>query len=399
VTDIFLSYAREDWERIRPLAQSLEALGWSVWWDTRMRAGLHFDEMIEAEIAEARCVIVVWTKDSVKSHWVRAEAAEALDQHKLIPVLFDAVKVPLLFRHVQGLDIRGWNGSADDPALRRLIEDASQLAGPPTQPVLGPARPRPEVAKRPPPSESAQTPPRKARATDVSEPEMVRIEPGTFLLGSAEGEGYEDEHPQHQVRIARPFGMARYAVTFEEYDAFIKANKRKPAGDEGWGRGRRPAINLSWEDAVAYAQWLSEKTGKRYRLPTEAEWEYAARAGTTGAWSFGSDQGDIDKYAWSRINSGGQTRPVGEKEPNPWGLYDVHGNVWEWVQDCWHESYEGAPADRSAWEAGGGGDCGRRVVRGGSWANDPVNLRSAARNCNETAIRYFFLGFRLAQDL
>ena len=110
---------------------------------------------------------------------------------------------------------------------------------------------------------------------------MVRIEPGTFLMGSAEGEGSDDERPQHEVRIARPLGMGKYPVTFEEYDAFAKATKRDLPGDQGWGRGRRPVINVSWEDAVAYAQWLSEQTGKRYRLPSEAEWEYATRAGTS----------------------------------------------------------------------------------------------------------------------
>ena len=139
MADIFLSYAREDWERIRPLAQSLEALGWSVWWDTRMRAGLHFDEMIEAELARAPCVMVVWTEASIGSHWVRAEAAEALEQHKLIPLFLDKVKAPLLFRHVQGLDLKGWDGSPDHPVFRRLVEDASQLAGPPAPPVAEPA--------------------------------------------------------------------------------------------------------------------------------------------------------------------------------------------------------------------------------------------------------------------
>jgi formylglycine-generating enzyme required for sulfatase activity len=227
---------------------------------------------------------------------------------------------------------------------------------------------------------------------------MVRIEPGTFLMGSAEGEGYADERPRHEVRIARPFGMGRYPVTFEEYDAFAKATKRDLPGDQGWGRGRRPVIIVSWGNAVAYAQWLSEQTGRRYRLPSEAEWEYAARAGSQTRWSFGNEEGELGKYAWYSENSGRQTHPVGKKEPNPWGLYDVHGNVWEWVQDCWHESCQGAPNDGNAWLEAGGGNCGRRVVRGGSWYDDPGTLRSATRTRLETVARISDLGFRLAQD-
>jgi formylglycine-generating enzyme required for sulfatase activity len=159
-------------------------------------------------------------------------------------------------------------------------------------------------------------------------------------------------------------------------------------------------IYVSWEDAVAYAQWLSEQTGKRYRLPTEAEWEYAARAGTRTPWSFGDDKGELGNSAWYSANSGAQTHPVGEKAPNPWGLHDVHGNVWEWVRDCWHGSYARAPTDGSAWEEADGGDCGRRVLRGGSWFDGPVTLRSAYRFRNLAVyVLGFFHGFRLAQDL
>ena len=409
MADIFLSYAREDWARVKPLAESLEALGWSLWWDTRMRAGLRFDEMIEAEIAAARCVLVVWSDASVRSHWVRAEAGEALEQHKLIPVFLDVVKAPLLFRHVQGLDLEGWQGSGDDPRFLRLIEDVSQLTGPPAtqaaqtalevQTTARATRPQSATLTRPSRSRAGRSTTRKAQDADLAEPEMVPIAPGTFLMGSAKGEGYASERPQHEVRIARPFALGRYAITFDEYDVFAKAAGRKLPGDAGWGRGRRPAVNVSWDDATAYAQWLSERTGKRYRLPTEAEWEYAARAGTMTIWSCGSDDGDLDRYAWYAANASGKTHPVGEKAPNPSGLCDVHGNVWEWVQDCWHDSYDGAPTDGSAWGAEAGGDCERRVVRGGSWFDVPGDLRSALRFRYGTDYRHNFLGFRLAQDL
>jgi formylglycine-generating enzyme required for sulfatase activity len=158
-------------------------------------------------------------------------------------------------------------------------------------------------------------------------------------------------------------------------------------------------IKVSWGDAVAYAQWLSKRTGKGYRLPTEAEWEYATRAGTSTRWSFGDGKQALGKHAWYDDNADSKTHPVGEKSPNPWGLHDVHGNVWEWVQDCWHESYQGAPTDGSAWLAAGGGNCGRCVVRGGSWDNLPVDLRSAYRSWSESGTRNGTLGFRLAQDL
>jgi formylglycine-generating enzyme required for sulfatase activity len=283
--------------------------------------------------------------------------------------------------------------------LEQLLEKAPAIAvdPPPARPESslkeGPA----EIGARP--ATIHARPTKTVRSSPIPEPEMVRIEPGTFLMGSAEGAGDDDERPQHEVRIARAYGMGRYPVTFEEYGAFAKAIKGDLPDDRGWGRGRRPAINVSWQDAVAYAQWLSERTGKRYRLPSEAEWEYAARAGTGSRWSFGDDKGALDRCAWYWTNSGDQTHPVGGKEPNPWGLYDVHGNVWEWVQDCWHGNYQGAPNDGTAWLEASGGDCGQRVLRGGSWFGKPVDLRSANRYGYDADYRYNLFGFRLAQDL
>jgi formylglycine-generating enzyme required for sulfatase activity len=157
-------------------------------------------------------------------------------------------------------------------------------------------------------------------------------------------------------------------------------------------------INVSWKDAVAYAEWLSKQTGKRYRLPTEAEWEFAARAGTTTSYWWG------DEVVENRANcrgcgsqwGGEQTAPAGSFKPNPFGLYDTAGNVWEWVQDCWHDSYKGAPGDGSAWEEEG---CGQRVMRGGSWGNGPEDVRSAGRSRNYPDSRSIHVGFRLAQDI
>ncbi len=161
-------------------------------------------------------------------------------------------------------------------------------------------------------------------------PEMVRIPAGEFLMGSPEDENgrWGDEGPQHKVQV-ETFAIGKYEVTFDEYDLFCEATNREKPDDNGWGRGKRPVINISWYDAAEYAKWLSEQTGKKFRLPTEEEWEYACRAGTTGS-RFCQDN-ELSEYAWYYMNSDGRTHPVGEKKPNPWGLYDMLGNVWEWT--------------------------------------------------------------------
>jgi formylglycine-generating enzyme required for sulfatase activity len=203
------------------------------------------------------------------------------------------------------------------------------------------------------------------------------------------------------VQLVEPFAIGKYEVTFEEYAIYARQTGAEIPADEGWGRGIRPVINVAWEDARDYARWLSSVTGKSYRLPTEAEWEFASRAGTASTYWWGDDIGD------NRANCDGcgsrwdgvQTAPVGSFPPNPWGLHDTLGNVWEWVSDCWHETYEKAPDDGSKWSEAAGGDCSRRLVRGGAWFNRPWNLRSALRFGADVGYRFPFLGFRLAQDL
>jgi len=240
-------------------------------------------------------------------------------------------------------------------------------------------------------------------------PEMVVIPAGSFRMGSPEGESgrSEDEGPVHTVTFERPFAIARHEVAFDEWDACVRDGScRHKPDDEGWGRGRRPVINVSWKDAKEYVQWLSRKTGQDYRLPSEAEWEYAARAGTKTPFFTGdcisTDQANYDgnyDYDGCGAKTGvyrGKTLPVGSLASNAWGLYDVLGNVWEWTEDCWNDSYEGAPSDGSAWTDG---DCSRRVLRGGSWGNYPDVVRSADRNRNDTVLRNDFIGFRPARTL
>ena len=228
-------------------------------------------------------------------------------------------------------------------------------------------------------------------------PAMRLIMPGEFLMGSAKGD--PDERPEHRVRIEKLFALGVYPVTFAEYDRFAAATGRRPPDDSKWGRGTRPVINVLWHDASDYCKWLSEQTGQRYRLPTEAEWEYAIRADGDTAYWWGDDTDGADTHAWYRENSGKRTHPVGEKPANRWGLYDMAGNVREWTEDHWHDNYEGAPEDGSAWQEEGDAGDAPRVVRGGSWDSVPSWLRSSARFWNRPGFCYFFLGFRLARSL
>jgi formylglycine-generating enzyme required for sulfatase activity len=187
-------------------------------------------------------------------------------------------------------------------------------------------------------------------------------------------------------------------VTFEEYDHFCKVTGREEPDDSGWGRGRRPVINVSWRDAHAYCEWLAKETGQPYLLPSEAEWEYACRAGTTTRYAFGDTIAPKDaNYSESKV---GRTTEVGSYPPNAWGVYDLHGNVWEWVEDVWHESYKGAPADGAAWTNGEGKQSSRlRVYRGGSRNNHPRVLRSAYRSGIKPVYRKSNLGFRVGRTL
>ena len=227
-------------------------------------------------------------------------------------------------------------------------------------------------------------------------PEMVVIPPGSFLMGCVSGlDCYDDEKPVHEVTILQPFAVSKYEITFEDYDRFTDPDK---VDDEGWGRGRLPAIRVSWHDAKQYAAWLSAQTGESYRLLSEAEWEYVARAGSAAKYGWGNsiESNRANCYGCGSRWDYEQTAPVGSFEPNAFGVHDVHGNVYEWVEDCWNGSYEGAPADGSAWLSG---DCERRVVRGGAWDDFPDDLRIALRVSAAPDRRDSYYGFRVARKL
>ncbi len=235
-------------------------------------------------------------------------------------------------------------------------------------------------------------------------PEMVVIPAGTFQMGSADGGN--NEKPIHRVNISSPFAMSKYEIRWNEYQHCIDAGVCESELDAGFGKGNRPIINVSWDDAQIYAKWLSKKTGKQYRLPSEAEWEYSARAGSTTKYSWGNNL-DCNKAQYdggstsdcsskkSDLSKRGTAR-VGSFSANAFGLYDVHGNVREWVQDCYINNYNKTPNDGRVIE---GGVCDYRVLRGGSWDFLPVGLRSANRNYNSATTYDKDIGFRLAQDL
>jgi len=265
------------------------------------------------------------------------------------------------------------------------------------------------------------------RLASTTGPIMIALPPGQFLMGSPlhEPSRTSFESPRHLVTITKSFAISQYEITFKEYDAFVNTTHYTRPSDKGWGSARwgritTPVFNISWYDAQRYVTWLSAQTGKQYRLPTEAEWEYAARAGTDTPFSTGhcirTDQanfhgrtpyGDCPESHLYR----GKTTAIGTFLPNAWGLYDVHGNVFEWTEDCWHDSYDGAPTDGSAWRDNvfanpANGDLTTkpcrvpsRVLRGGSWSGYAEHLRSANRAANDPNFKSIFIGFRVVREL
>lgn len=241
---------------------------------------------------------------------------------------------------------------------------------------------------------------------DPACPWMVVLPAGRFTMGTADNEPELDQNelPRRQVKV-RAFAIGQFEVTFEQWDACVAAGGcRRITQDEGWGRGPRPVIHTRWDDAQAFVAWLSRRTGRHYRLPSEAEWEYAARAGSTTPFGLGARIGtDQANFAGGFTYNGStrgvdrqQTLPVGSFAPNAWGLHDLHGNALEWVQDCWHDNYQGAPTDARPWMKGCS-EPARHVIRSGSWYDAPRYARSAFRGSIEVG-NGFALGFRVARD-
>jgi formylglycine-generating enzyme required for sulfatase activity len=252
-------------------------------------------------------------------------------------------------------------------------------------------------------------------------PEVVVLPKGNFTMGAAADEvgRKPTEQPAHAVAISNLIGIGRFEIRRGEFARFARESgyvTEAEAGDGCWvwrsgelskitgtnwlkpgfeQTDAHPAVCVSWNDAQAYVKWLSQKTGKTYRLPSEAEWEFAARARSAQRYSFGMDESRLTEYGWFVLNSGGHTHSAGERKANAFGLYDMHGNVWEWTQDCWHESFVNAPADGSAWVDAA--SCSRRVFRGGSWGEKALSNRSAARAGSAIDNRSNFVGFRIVR--
>jgi formylglycine-generating enzyme required for sulfatase activity len=216
-------------------------------------------------------------------------------------------------------------------------------------------------------------------------PPMVVVGPGSFVMGD---DGLPAERPAHRVAIERAFAIGRHEVTFDEWQKCVDDGACKGGiDDHGWGRGRRPVINVSWHDVDGFVRWLSAKSGRACRLPSEAEWEFAARAGTTTAFWWGDRVGD--GKANCRDCVAGPPRygsaEIGSFPANPWGLFDMNGNVWEWTNDCWTPSHDGAAS---------AGSCQRRVIKGGAWYYYHSNARAAARAGNDARGGSYTIGFR-----
>jgi formylglycine-generating enzyme required for sulfatase activity len=300
----------------------------------------------------------------------------------------------------------GTTGFVYGELLREAVT-APKAAAPATHtaaPKAAPATPKAPSAA--PASRPAATPAPTAAtgASDMSRdcedcPEMVVVQPGSFIMGDDHGD--RSERPAHRVTISRPFAIGKYEVTVAQWKACVKAGACRAVAEEtAQGMSdNSPARDLSWNDARKYVQWLSKVTGKKYRLPTEAEWEYAARAGTSTRYWWG------DKMESGKANCKGcggswskdAPAKVDDFPPNPYGIYGMNGGVWEWAADCWHRSYAGRPpTDGSAWTEP---DCRENVIRGGSWRNDSTYAHSASRFTYDTAVRYILNGFRVAKSL
>ncbi len=576
--DVFISYNREDRETAGLVASALAAEGFSVWWDAALRAGETYDEVTEQNLRSAGAVVVLWSKRSANSKWVRAEATVGERSSTLVPALIEDCDRPIRFELVQTADLRHWRGDRNDPHWRAFMQDIRtavlrQNAEPAkiiknagssqdvsietsfwnsikngtdpsdfeaylkrypngffaaiaqnrlaalTKPAAAPAQPRAVVAPAapsraaPPPQDRRESQPAKkksaggliagiaflgliatgaaafyvtqggfnmggattaglsppvdppqppesvpavaadapvsgaseklvevgaaaqefavgAEVNDINAgdedltlaepsgelpgpaaepapvakptkpvagntfrdcdlcPLMVTLPGGKFMMGSPSSEAGRNayEGPQREVSV-KSFAIGVYEVTNAEWGACVASGACKEKGsDEG---DTLPAVYLSWRDATGYASWLSKETGRKYRLPTEAEWEYAARAGSTTPYWWG------EKFQRSMVATNGAA-PVGALTANAFGIYDVAGNAREWVADCYVNNFATAPTDGSAVV---NGDCGRRVIRGGSWESAPADIRIANRSRIGIDVAARYMGARLTADV
>ena len=407
MSGIFISYAREDRQKVATLAKELEDRGWSVWWDWTIPVGKTWRQVISEALEAAGCVVVAWSNTSINSNWVHEEAEEGRARNILTPVLIEDVRPPLGFRQMQAANLVDWQGEPGHPEFKKLLHAIGLILGSPKRKEKAePGVPPKALPKKPPGSPSTNQPASESVLTNSIGMNFVLIPTGSFTMGSrttpkeivdrfgGEEEWYKLEKPQHSVKIVRPFYLQATPVTQGQWQQVMEDNPSnfKACGEEC------PVENVSWNDAQQFLNKLNQvEKIKDYRLPSEAEWEYASRAGSDSEFFFGDDHKRLGEFAWYSENSESKTHPVGGRKPNSWGLYDMHGNVWEWVEDDWHDSYKRAPDDGRAWIDKPRGSV--RVIRGGGWRSVARGCRSARRVKHGQDSRVNVVGFRLSRPV
>jgi formylglycine-generating enzyme required for sulfatase activity len=298
------------------------------------------------------------------------------------------------------------DGDTSGFVFGELLREPLKTAAPPPQPKPAPAaKPKPEAPPAPSPqmpaAKTAAAPRTASAASAVTRdcdacPELVVVQPGAFVMGDDGGD--RSERPAHRVTIAYPFAIGKYEVTLGQWRACVEAGACRAINNAEGLSASAPAKDLSWNDAQQYLHWLSKLTGQNYRLPSEAEWEYAARAGTTSRYWWG-DNMEVGKANCKGCGGDWSNEAPADVDAfpaNPFGIHGMNGGVWEWVADCWNKSYAGAPTDGGAWNRS---DCRDNVIRGGSWRNDQTYAHSASRFTYDTGVRYILNGFRVAKSL
>jgi sulfatase modifying factor 1 len=374
MSDIFISYARADRPHAEALAKALEAQGWSVWWDWNIPAGKTFRSVIQEQLGNARCVIVLWSTTSITRKWVIEEASEGEDRGVLVPVLIEKVRPPLGFRSIQAADLDGWQGDPTAPPFERLRKDIEILIG----------------AHRP----------GEVRNSPKDGLSYVWIPPGEFWMGAAPGDddGVGDEKPRHRVRITKGYWLSETPVTVAAYKRFLKKRPKlkmpaAPSFNPEWSKEDHPIVSVTWYEALHYCNWSGG------RLPTEAEWEYAARGGKDGLiYPWGNEVTPENANYYESKWDG--TSPVQSYPPNGWGLYDMAGNVWEWVADWYDQRYYATlPWDKPADDPHGSPSGKLRVLRGGAFDFVSSDLRASYRIWLVPGDRSSYNGFRCVREV
>jgi formylglycine-generating enzyme required for sulfatase activity/CRP-like cAMP-binding protein/chromosome segregation ATPase len=371
----------------------ISALASGAWWFVHSQPGKETDSRFESPALQSEEKPVV----------EQDEAGKARKEIQPEPVPPAADSAPSKVRAPKNIPpiAKGMSTAAETKAGKQAVAEIPVESVQETFEEPAKAQVEKPVVKAKPPAQSIQQPSRTFRDTLLgggAAPVMVELRADSFTMGSGSTSPRFEERPRHRVKLSR-FAISKHEVTFAQYDRFVQATGRARPADEGWGRGTRPVINVSWQDAVAYCQWLSAQTGAHYRLPTEAEWEFAARAGSNKRFWWGNEVGENHANCFDCGGqwSGSETARVGSFAMSPFALHDMAGNVMEWVQDCFQPGYANAPLDGSAVVTG---DCSSRVVRGGSYSSPADLLRSASRDKRAPGAQLDNLGFRVVrQDL